>query len=853
MGATITETLMALGDFQLDLDYDADLVAELDFFRHVRFYWGEEVIYTGVLLRRRIGRERVTIGGRSLEWWLGLDDDGPLIEDREYLACTNKLSNPGLELGDLYWKTGEGSLWTIREQAGEPRTGTWAAAVTGDFTKDDVLASDERFEAAAGNQYLVSAWVKRPSGTVGRLRLRTKYEGRFDPPNLVTNGNFATTSNWADTSEYAADAAIESGHLRLGPTTEKELLGNPSFETGDFTYWATEVGATWWDVDLAHPRTGLYGLIATPPTGGYGVLTADSVPPGPDAEAFSVTAGERWRAQGHFADNDGSPPDGEIFIRLTQQGPDFPDDIVVIDTQKVTPSSASGDVDDWRLITHDFDIERDHDAVFLAVIVDGMTTGEWLADDFSLRRIKGNAASYETTFSVTPERTYRVLANVSIDAAVQSGDLRALVKCEAAGRDAVTLESPAIAKDEDNLAKLLSWDFMPPSGYTTATLQLVVRDVIGGSFIVDNVSVTDQDRSTVAYDDEQTTVASYTQITGTTTAPAGTEFVSVEVVVESQGTGWVVDDVSISRVGTPDVAADIVAELLVDPETGAQLVDEGAITGPDTLVYDWHIRNMTNRQALAHLSRSGVVDPTREWRVNPDNTLDWGEAADLFVDRTEVVLAEADLVVIGLPEVEESAETRLTRVKVIGAERQLPTGARVLITGEATNDPGDAEDWNGEPLNRTRLIEDSTVDHRDYASALAAYDAERNSDRKQAVQMGVSDWRALGDFSVGDWVYIYKPESDIEDLSNPVTHHGTEIFPQQQRVLSRTWRLGAGPFRAEIRASDGSTVDITESVRWEKDTTAQIEVGDLLPEFAADPQGGAAGVQFRRFRGSRAS
>lgn len=852
MSASITETLMALGDFELELDYDEDLVAELEFQRHVLFYWGEEPIYTGVLLRRRIGTDKVTVGGRSLEWWLGLDDDGPLVEDREYLACTNKLSNPGFELGALYWRLGEGSFWAIREQTGEPHAGTWAAAVTGDFAKDDVLASDERFEAEAGNQYTVSARVHRPSGSVGRMRLRTIYEGKFDPPNLVTNGGFASATGWTNVSEFSGDAAVESGHLRMGPTTQSELLSNPGFETGDLTAWADD-GSGGHGVFTTSKRSGTYGLLVSAAGASYGALTADQTPPGPAAEAFTVVPGERYRAEGFFLADSGSPPDGETYIQLTQGSMASGD---VQQTPKLrTPDASDPAASAWRQTVLDFDINEGKTTLFFQVTQEDHTTGGWHADDFSLRRIRGNTCRYRTEeFGVTPERTYRLLANVTPDAAVQTGTLKAVVYLAAAGRPNISVESPAIDRsDGDGTERLLSWDFTPPSGYSGAQLFFVGTDIEGGSFIVDNVSIVDQDTTTVVYDDLQTTAASYTLVTGVTTAPTGTEYVTVAAVVESEGTGWVIDSVSLERVGTPDVAADIVAELLVDPATDTQLIGEGDITGADTLIYDWRIRNLTNRQALQHLSRSGIVDPVREWRVNPDNTLDWGEADELFVDRTDVVLAEADLVVIGLPEVDENAENQLTRIKVIGAERQLPTGERVLITGEAENDPGTATDWFGEELSRTRLIEDSTVDHADYAAALAAYHAERNADRKQNVTMSVSDWRALGRFAVGDWVYIYKPESGIEDLTNELEHQGHTIYPQQQRVLSRTWRLGAGPFRAEIRASDGSVVDITESVRWEKDTTAQIEVGDLLPEFAADPQGGAAGVQFRRFRGSRAS
>src|SRR5207237_412918 len=106
-------------------------------------------------------------GGRSLEWWLGLDNDGPVIEDRTYIAATNKLSNGGFELFGpdglaLYWKTSEQSKWSIAT----------SSAITTDNSvdgKDDVLASTETFEAPGGAVFRASVSHQRPGGATGRL------------------------------------------------------------------------------------------------------------------------------------------------------------------------------------------------------------------------------------------------------------------------------------------------------------------------------------------------------------------------------------------------------------------------------------------------------------------------------------------------------------------------------------------------------------------------------------------------------------------------------------------------------------------------------------------------------------
>lgn len=850
MTATLVDALMGEGELELDLDYDGDLVAALKHYRTLHVYQGEDPIGPGfILLWRTPARGGLRIGGRALDWRLGQDGDGAIVLDREYLACTNKLSNPGFELEALYWARREGTNWRIRSVAAEPYAGSWAAAVIADGDKDDVLATDEGgWEAREGNQFTATLRARRVSGSVGHLRLRIVFEGRFDPAQLLTNGSFATADDWTNTSAVGGDAAIESGHLRIGPTTKLQRIQNPSFEDG-LNFWQEDTG-DWFATDIA----------VTPVDGDFVVGTAAGGPaqktlqvdrnPGVN-QSYSVTPGERYLLDGWIRPNPGA--DGVAYIYTYVGDETFPLNASWIYLETV--DNAGGGGSDWRWCHKEFDIPETKIALVpMCEVLDHTAGNDWYFDRVQLTRLKGNKAGYQhDSFAVTPERTYRVLARVTPDEEIFEGTLRASVLLTATGRDPIVMESPALERG-DATRQLLAWDFTPPSGYGTAALSFVGLDVFGGSFIIDNASVTDADGSTVVFDElVGPTKASWEPVVSlTATAPEGTEAVRLEVVAEADASGWRIDDASLARVGTPAVSGDVIRSLLLDPDTGDALMNEGEIHGTDTLLFDKHFIRQDLRSMFKDVSRGGVVSPVREWRVNPDNSLDWGTAEQLFTDRTELVFAPGDLELLEEPTVEQNVEDRVTDVIVVGAERQLANGRRVTIIGSASNEPGpDDVDWYGNPVRRKRVVEDSTVDHKAYADALARWHLDQSTALGEVVQLKLADWRAVGPFGVGDWIYPWLPEAELEDLDNPVEHQGRTTYPKRVRALVRVWRMGAGSFRVEARAPDGSTLDISRAVRWENETTAEVTVGEVVPEFLVDPQGGAAGNQFLRWRASR--
>lgn len=853
MSVSVQEVLMGLGQFDVELDWSPDLVSELAFFRHLLFWWGEELIFAGPILTRQRSRDLLKIGGRSLEWWLGMDKDGPLIEDRTYIASTNKLSNPGFEQQDLYWRTSETSKWTW--PASNARSGTYCAQTTADSAdaKDDVLSSTETWESAAGASYSLSGYVERLSGSVGRVRLRAIFEGRFNPTNLVPNGNFESgNSGWSGSNGQSV-IANDSGNaqngsyvLKLGPNPQPEMLSNGGFASGALGAWSdTGLGTDTWAVANTEHWDDSYALKST----GSGVLAVGLTGRVEQAN-IGVKEGEEYRIRGHVMCNDATT-DGVAYFWLTYNGSPGADRM--LGRVKGNADSTSG----WQEFGEDWGVPGSTTSAALVLATINHVNGKYWFDGFSMIRIAGNTDSItSSSFAVVPERTYKFQASVRTGPNIQgSGEVFFAVVCTSSGggRPTKSFATKSVSLTA-NTWHNVTLDVSPPSGYDTAQVKVFSGDILADSIYVDDITLIDADKATTVVDLVSGTAAgSYTQIAGTAAAPSGTERVRLDVISEDKGGGWCVDDIVFSRNGGPTSTTTILDDLLKNPATGTSILTAGTISGGDNILYDWHAKNLTNREALQYVSRSGVALPNREWRVNPTATLDWGTAAQLFADRTDVVLTDGDLVLLGTPQADTTGENQLTKVKVVGADRPrpgAPFGLTTQITGTSTASAGSAVDWFGNPLSRTRVVEDSRVDHQSFANSYADYLVGFVNGQRTNIQFALSDWRQVGRFSVGDWIYAYSEEAGLVDATRERDLAGRTVYPQRSRVLSRTWKLARSTFRIEVRRPDGTTLDISDSVRWEQSTSSDIEVGDFYPEWTADPLGPAPGNQFLNFRSS---
>lgn len=854
MSASLTETLMAQGSWSLDMDWDPQVFAECQNFLHVLLYWGEKQIGPPLVITQRKGTEEgITIGGHNMLWHLGFEGIGPMIRDRRYASGKNKLSNPSFELGagdfenggNLFWRTSENSDWRFSTEL-TARTGIGVAHVIGDPQSNDVLESEERFEARPGDTFRAGCYVKRTSGTKGRIRIRVVFEGRFKHPDLIVNGTFeAGTTGWSNTSEVPSDCAITTDPhnpgetaLRVGPTARKTGLANGGFDIlpvgGGPPIPSWTAGAGTWALDSVDFIEGLRSVKTEGPgSPALKFLHADLNLMEPGTNAVLVQPNERWIAEVKAKAAVGA--DGSATLSMPFFPTTFPTTPVQVhDMPEIRPEGPGAN--NWRHHFEDFTIPQDIYAMGFAIVVLGHTVEKWNFDDVKLTRIRGNFCTFTqaAAFGVTPERTYELLVLLRTGVGFQIGALKAKVHYADAEGKISHEESPDLGT---TLNQQMWWrfDFTPPSGTITAIVSFWGYDIEGQSYWIERVLCRDKDKSSSVRETiSQLTVSDFAYLGSIAdiTAPEGTESVRVEVIAEKAG--WVVDDVALVWTNqTPVSAQSIVRELLINPYTGQNVgITEGRILNFDVTLKDWTITNLTNREALDELSTGGLVEPAREYRLNPDRTLDWGLPTDIFEDRTDVVLAGKglELLVTEEPEVEEDASEMVTDLYVEGAERETATGKKFHVIGEAHSTPP-ANDWNGVPLRRGRVIEDDS-DHISAANAKALEELEANNHPAETVRMRLADPTSYFDDPLvpGQYIYVHQPEAGFEDLDNPMEAGGETVFAKQTRVWEQVWNLGPG-FRAVLRREDGTEMELP-NVRWEDATEVELEVGDRPSEAA---------------------
>jgi len=557
-----------------------------------------------------------------------------------------------------------------------------------------------------------------------------------------------------------------------------------------------------------------------------------------------------WQVEFNAPNSDGSandfcednaptirPGETTTFVESRHQGP-TDDQWVLLQATVTAPDNATLAV---------FRIQADLDAA----------GGGFAVDDANLI-LHDTAWAIVTSeaFTVQPGRTYRYAASIRKDASAVGGQVRLLVVLnDPTGLNPERYVGSPVIDDTGELWVEERLDVEIPDGYTTTRLELQSRNVERGYWWIGRSSVQLTDTS-LAEDTDLTLVWPATSGAGTVTRsrvvtiPDGAEQLHVEWVAEPGAGGWQVTDTSLIRTDQPPVAAAaVVAELLTHPTTSLPLLDTGTIHDAD-LLSDWRVRNLTCLEALTTLSSRGLVQPARELRIHPDGTVDWGLAEELYTDRTRLLLTAEDVQVLDI-QVDDDARDGVTGIDVIGAERPIPGGRPRLITGHA-DVVLDGVDWQGNPLERSLLVQDSGIEHVGYADGWAAYLAERQTPREQ-VTLRLADWRVVGRFDVGDWIYLEAKALDLDDESYMQPRDGATIAPRRLRVLERTWTMGLeGSFRVVVRRGPGDLIDISDHIAWEGANAAEIVVGDRIPDFVTDPQAGPVTVQFLRFRSAGA-
>ncbi|MGP3914296.1 hypothetical protein [Nonomuraea sp. 10N515B] len=221
-----------------------------------------------------------------------------------------------------------------------------------------------------------------------------------------------------------------------------------------------------------------------------------------------------------------------------------------------------------------------------------------------------------------------------------------------------------------------------------------------------------------------------------------------------------------------------------------------------------------------------------EWRVTGDCRLDGGLATDLYNEIPDTVIVRRrpnrhtdgdDLTMHGLRGdmgVAQDVDDWTSRL-VLLAEGE----GDAIVTGAANNPNNPYKDLRGQPIKRTRVISESTTAPGN-AQTRAEVQLSKFVSTRNAMRLTTDDYDVVGAFSVGDWAWVFDPDTDLVDPDNEIVFRGERINPVKLRMAGASWPIREG-MTVAYRDLTGGWHDLTPFVDWEGGETT-IDVGDLL-------------------------
>lgn len=228
-----------------------------------------------------------------------------------------------------------------------------------------------------------------------------------------------------------------------------------------------------------------------------------------------------------------------------------------------------------------------------------------------------------------------------------------------------------------------------------------------------------------------------------------------------------------------------------------------------------------------------------EWRVNGNGTLDAGLDTQLFVTSP----------VAGLLRKEGGADLRLRGLLGTMATSQDVEDftTRILLM---TNDElgsiavGDADinpvlnpyvDIHGNPVKMTRLVQESETSSGN-ATARAQLQLNRFSGTRDAVELSTQEYDLKGTVAVGDWLWVWDPETDLVDPANEVMFFGQRLNPMKLRLTEMTWPVVDG-MHVSYRDGTGKWWDLSQYLLTESGDTTLV-VGGYRRSLTGEEGGG---------------
>lgn len=226
------------------------------------------------------------------------------------------------------------------------------------------------------------------------------------------------------------------------------------------------------------------------------------------------------------------------------------------------------------------------------------------------------------------------------------------------------------------------------------------------------------------------------------------------------------------------------------------------------------------------------------YKVSNDAKLYAGPESNLFVTTpTCIVMRKGatqgeDMFMRALPstvDMEIDLEDFATRVVMLAEAdgENLATGSADI----ATLAPGVNvyKDLYGNTLALTKLVSESDTLEAN-ADTRAAIALREVIDPHRTLSISTDDFDIHGSFDVGDYIYVYDPDSGLVDVGNEVYVRGIRVNPIKLRVTEMDFPITEG-YTVAVRHADGTWEDLTDYIHFEETQPSQVVIGDFTRDL----------------------
>lgn len=223
------------------------------------------------------------------------------------------------------------------------------------------------------------------------------------------------------------------------------------------------------------------------------------------------------------------------------------------------------------------------------------------------------------------------------------------------------------------------------------------------------------------------------------------------------------------------------------------------------------------------------------YKVSNDAKLYAGPESDLFVTNPTCIIMRKgstqgeDMFMRSLPstvDMDIDMEDFTTRVVMLAE-----SDGESLATGTADLGPGVNvyKDLFGNSLQLTRLVNESDT-LEENADTRAALALRSTVNPHRTLTISTDDFDVHGSFEVGDYIYVYDPDSGLFDLANEVYIRGVRINPLKLRVTELDFAITEN-YTVAHRDKNGVWTDLSDYVHYEEDQPNQVVIGDFNREL----------------------